>query len=283
MLRRIVEDHGAAVVDHVVTARDKATMDDGYEAIVRLARSAGIPVVDRGQPLPEGTQARFLFAVGWRWLIGLRPGQELVVFHDALLPRYRGFAPLVSALVNGEPQVGVTALFGSAEYDRGPIIAQRALPLHYPVTIAQVFRDIAPLYAELASQLVSLAMGGDLRGEHQDESRASYSLWRDDADYLVDLRWDAARIRRFVDAVGPPYKGALVHLEGVPCRIRACVELPDVVIENRTPGKVIFMQGGKPVVVCGTGTLRIDALNDEQGRDLLPLPRFRMRFAGRTD
>lgn len=283
MLRRIVEDHGAAVVAHVVTARDKATMDDGYEAIVRLARSAGIPVVDRGQPPPDDSQARFLFAVGWRWLISPRPGQQLVVFHDALLPRYRGFAPLVSALVNGEPQVGVTALFGAAEYDRGPIIAQRAMPLHYPVTIAQVFRDIAPVYAELASEVVSLAMRGELRGVDQNESRATYSLWRDDMDYLVDLRWDAARIRRFVDAVGPPYKGALVQLEGVPCRIRACAELPDVVIENRTPGKVIFMQDGKPVVVCGTGTLRIDALNDKQGRDLLPLPRFRMRFTGRTD
>jgi methionyl-tRNA formyltransferase len=53
--------------------------------------------------------------------------------HDSLLPKYRGFAPLPNALINGEREVGVTALFASEEYDMGDIVCQRRLAVEYPM------------------------------------------------------------------------------------------------------------------------------------------------------
>ncbi len=50
---------------------------------------------------------------------------------------------------------------------------------------------------------------------------------------------------------------------------------------DRVPGKVIFSHQGKPVVVCGKGLLRILRLiDDSSGEDVLPLPKFRVRFSG---
>ena len=50
-------------------------------------------------------------------------------------------------------------------------------------------------------------------------------------------------------------------------------------IENREPGKVIFIENSNPVVVCGHGLLRItELLDDETGYPLLPLSSFRTRF-----
>jgi methionyl-tRNA formyltransferase len=55
----------------------------------------------------------------------------LVVFHDSILPQYRGFNPLVSALINGDSRVGVTAM-GTDEFDKGDIIGQRTIAINIP-------------------------------------------------------------------------------------------------------------------------------------------------------
>ena len=49
--------------------------------------------------------------------------------HDSLLPAYAGFSPLIWALINGEPEVGVTAHLMDDELDAGDIVLQRAVPV----------------------------------------------------------------------------------------------------------------------------------------------------------
>lgn len=276
VLRQLLHVHGPGAIAYVVTARDSSTEVDGHDDIVALAGSSGIPMYSRFEQPKE--RAHWLLAVSWRWLIEAQAGQQLVVFHDSLLPRYRGFAPLVSALVNGDTQVGVTAILADHEYDHGPILAQDAVDLCYPITMEAAIQAVVPSYERLACTVAQQAMAGPLRGAAQDETRATYSLWRDNEDYFVDWSWEAQRIRRFVDAVGHPYRGAAVTVDGKVLRLRACEALPDVVVENRTPGKVIFMREGQPVVVCGQGLLRIQRLCEDGGTDALPLPRFRTRF-----
>jgi methionyl-tRNA formyltransferase len=112
----------------------------------------------------------------------------------------------------------------------------------------------------------------------QDESKATYSLWRDEADYRIDWTKQATMIRRFIDAVGFPFKGASCVVDGKVLRIAEAEEIADVIIENRDAGKVIFIQDGKPVVVCGQGLLKIHGLYDELGNSMLPFARFRSRF-----
>jgi methionyl-tRNA formyltransferase len=108
-------------------------------------------------------------------------------------------------------------------------------------------------------------------------------LWRDDEDYLVDWSWPAERIRRFVDAVGAPYKGAASIVDGKMLRLLKAEALPDVAVANRTVGKVIFVRNGRPVVTCGSGLLRVDELvEDASGASVLPLRKFRTRFKGRA-
>lgn len=268
VIRRLLADYGPESVAYVVTAQDSATEYDGHEDILRIASKAGVPVYLRSEA-PQQC-ATYLFAVSWRWLIKEKLGQQLVVFHDSLLPRYRGFAPLVSALVNGEKEVGVTALFASDEYDRGPIIGQEAVSIRYPITIAQAIELIVPCYERLTVNITGRLRQGKAEGRPQDESAATYSLWRDDEDY------------RFVDALGYPYKGAAVTIDGKLHRIKECEVQPDVIIENRTVGKVIFLADGKPIVVCGQGLLKILRLTENGSEiNLLPLSSFRTRLGGR--
>ena len=203
----------------------------------------------------------------------------MVVFHDSLLPRYRGFAPLVSALVNGEKKIGVSALFASEEYDRGEIISQKSADIDYPLTIKQAIDIIIPCYEELTYEVVSKLLGGGVCTQVQDESIATYSLWRDSDDYFIDWSWDAPRIKRFIDALGYPYEGAKVIMEDKIWSVWEAEVLPEVVVENRMHGKVIFIQDENPVIVCGSGLLKLLRITDTvSGQNVLPLQKFRIRF-----
>ena len=50
------------------------------------------------------------------------------VFHDSLLPEYRGFAPTVWAIVNGRDHTGATLCHMADEVDSGDIVDQERIP-----------------------------------------------------------------------------------------------------------------------------------------------------------
>ncbi|GAB3869742.1 methionyl-tRNA formyltransferase [Hymenobacter segetis] len=275
VLQHIVAHLDISVISLVVGAPDPRLEQDFFAEIQYLCAQSGIPFQRRNtQPVATTTYA---LAVSWRWLIA--DVGQLIILHDSLLPRYRGFAPLVSYLINGEPIIGVTALFATGEFDQGPILGQASRPVQYPLRIADAIQLAVECYLELITQLwPGLRAGQLLPGTPQNEADATYSLWRDEQDYRIDWRADSATIRRFVDALGWPYQGASTILNGQLHRVLAAEPEPDVKIENRTPGKVLFVRAGQPVVVCGTGLLRLTTLRNSKGDDALPLARFRSHF-----
>jgi methionyl-tRNA formyltransferase len=264
------------LIDYVVTQRDKSVQDDYYAEIRRLCEQLNIPCYDRHETYQ--ITSKYALVVSWRWLINLNATTP-IIFHDSLLPKYRGFNPLVSYLIKGERKIGVTALFAADMYDRGDIIGQAVSEISYPKKIVDAIEIVANDYAKLAGQITGeIQRGASIVGKPQCEAEATYSLWRDEEDYRINWHLSAPEIRRFVDAVGFPYKGASTLVNGKPARVFDVEELDDVIVENRTPGKVIFIKDSLPVVVCGQGLVKITTLTDETGESLLPLRNMRSRF-----
>lgn len=275
VLQYIVTHLDKSAVALVVGARDEQLAQDYFAEIQALCAQENIPFKSRHES--SGVASFCALAVSWRWLIA--GVDTLVVLHDSLLPRYRGFAPLVSCLLNGEPEIGVTALYATAAFDAGPVLGAAARPVQYPIRIAEAVELAVECYVELIARLWPSLQAGQLPpGVPQREADATYSLWRDEQDYCIDWRLDSAYLRRFVDALGWPYRGASTMLNGQRYRVLAAEAVPDVVIENRVPGKVLFVHGMQPVVVCGTGLLRLLVLRTDEGREALPLAQFRSRF-----
>ena len=281
-LKAFFETFGGEAVGYVMAARDAAIEYDAFDDIEDYCKASSLAFCARGGALyGVDEQCDAIFAIGWRWLID--ETDKLIVFHDSPLPRYRGFAPLVNMLIDGCDEIAVTALLAADQYDRGDIVAQATMPITYPLKIADAIDQAASLYAKLVVEVGgAILTSGSLQGQAQDEANASYSLWRDDADYRVDFSRSAVELRRFIDAVGYPYKGASALVGGLPVRLLDAVALADVNVENRQAhlGKVIFMEGNYPVVVCGSGLLKITELRDEQGASLLGKLKFRTRFEG---
>ena len=185
VLSEFVERVGAASVCFVVAAKDSGVARDYFAEIQAFSKKNNLqfygPEDLKNSDPPE---ADLKFAIGWRRMLPV--DDNLVVFHDSLLPKYRGFAPLVNSLVAGEKTIGVTALKAAENYDSGPIVSQQTADISYPIKIAAAIERVIPLYADLAvSVYTEFTNSGKLTSRDQDEELASYSPWRDESDYLI--------------------------------------------------------------------------------------------------
>lgn len=263
-------------IEYVVSAEDKNIKKDYYSEIKDLCRKSNVNFYDRKDKIPNFDG--YKFAIGWRWII--QNNKNLIVFHDSILPKYRGFAPLVNSLINGEEQIGVTALFASEDYDKGDIIAQEKIIITYPIKIKEAISLITPLYSKLVNEIFEkIKRNEKIPRRKQNEYEATYSLWRDEKDYKINWNDSAKKIKRLIDAVGFPYNGAYTFLNGKKIIVNEVELIDDLKIENRDAGKVIFFKAGYPAVVCGQGILLIkDASYIENNESILPLKKFRSRF-----
>lgn len=277
VLNNLVENGYADMIDKVIIAHDKNVLNDYYDDMYQATKEACVPIFDKKDNEP--IESEYCLTIAWRWMLNVPEGCKLLVTHDSLLPKYRGFAPLVNMLINHEPKIGVSAIFASDKYDQGPIIVQRFTPVTYPIKIQDAIELEMPIFIDVVLDVFRcLRENGKLIGKTQIEEEASYSLWRDEEDYRIDWRQSAEYIQQFIYSVGYPYKGAATMLDDKVFRILDCELFSDVKIENRTPCKLIFMDNKYPVIVCGTGLLKITEMVDNERNDVLPLNKFRLRF-----
>jgi methionyl-tRNA formyltransferase len=202
--------------------------------------------------------------IGWQWLLP-EIDPRFIVLHDSLLPRFRGFSPSVTALILGENRLGVTAFKPDSGIDTGLICGQKEILVHYPVTIREIYARLAVAYVELVRQIIAEFATGSLKFHPQNAEKATYSLWRDEADYQINWNSSASSIVRFVDALGYPYLGAKTTLQGREIRIDRVEVTSDVVFECRQPGKIWSMTNNVPTVVCGSGMLKILEAREIEG------------------
>jgi len=277
---RAIAESGLVNSVYCVIGKDAGIDDDYSSKLMSFCDHHNITYCFREDFSPNAANYDLFLAVGWRWIVRDVPEKKLVVFHDSLLPQYRGFSPLVNAMINREPVVGVTALLGAKDYDRGDILLQKSMNISYPTTIANEIDRVSILYGELALELFSKLKSSsiDMVGYPQDEKNATYSLWRDEEDYRINWSDTASNIEHFISCVSEPYKGASAILRSSVIRVFKSRLREDVRIENRQPGKIIFVENGLPVIVCGTGLLTLSDVRDEFGLSILPLKYFRSRF-----
>jgi methionyl-tRNA formyltransferase len=280
VLQDICDSNGLNLLTDVVASRDSGVDNDFYDEIRDFCIFKGVLFHDRlSQSFSTSEYEGYLIAVGWKWM--LPSGNKVLVIHDSILPRYRGFAPLVNTLINGELVIGATAVFADVHYDKGKIVAQYSKSICYPIKICEAIELMCNVYIEIARRLIdAISKNEILKGIEQNESLASYSLWRDEHDYWIDWAWDAEKIKRFVDAVGVPYAGARTFCNDVIAIINSVELIEDVQINDRCSavGKVIFIRDIYPVVVCGQGLIKITDMKTLQGESLMPLKNFRTRF-----
>lgn len=76
--------------------------------------------------------------------------------HAALLPQYRGAAPINWAVINGETETGVTTFFLDKDIDTGRIILQKSFAIPDTADVEYVYNGLMHLGAKIAMDTIEL-------------------------------------------------------------------------------------------------------------------------------
>ena len=280
-IEAIIEEFGPEIIDMVITAEDKNVQKDYYKEIKELCDANNISVRLNNNDTIHPILTEYTFAIGWKWMLKI-PAGKIIVLHDSLLPQYRGFAPLVTALMNGDTTLGVTAFIANDKPDEGSEICQSSINISYPITIKEVTEEIIICYTEIMLQIVGwIDRGAVIPSYPTNEDFATYSIWLDKEDYKIDWDHYAEYIRLFIDAVGFPYQGARTNAKDWEYIVLEAEELNEnPKIENRARhiGKVLRLEDGCPVVICGDGLLKITKMENLLRTNALPMHNLKTRF-----
>ena len=208
------------------------------------------------------------FAIGWRYLITEEayciPAQGTLIIHDSLLPRYRGFAPMNWAIINGETETGVTLFYIAEGVDCGPIVAQLSTDISLHDTAKTVDERIIKLYEDIIVKHLSALQAGTAKRIEQDETQATYSCKRTPEDGEINWQQSALQIYNLIRGLTHPFPGAYTTLKGKKIYVWKA-ELPEKeeIYVGNVPGRVLGKRNGTIDVLTGKGVLRLHRLQYE--------------------
>ena len=81
--------------------------------------------------------------------------------HAALLPQYRGAAPINWAVINGETETGVTTFFLDHDIDTGRIILKKSFPIPDEADVEYVYDGLMHLGAQLCLETLEAIVAAD--------------------------------------------------------------------------------------------------------------------------
>jgi len=163
--------------------------EETFEENLRALRPELIVVAAFGQILPKP--------------ILKIPTYGAVNVHASLLPKYRGAAPIVWAILRGEKVTGVTTMLMDEGMDTGAILLQRETLIGDEETAETLHDRLALLGAPLLMETVEGMKRGEIDPVPQDHSKATYAPPLKKEDGRVDWGKEAKEIDLQVRAFNP--------------------------------------------------------------------------------
>jgi methionyl-tRNA formyltransferase len=224
-----------------------------------------------------------LLLVHWRALVppGVHgaPRRGSYVFHDSLLPEYRGFSPTVWAMINGEDHVGASLFEIADDPDTGDLVDQERVEVGPTETIAEVFPRVTEAYLLLLERRLGQLLAGTAPRVPQDHARATWACKRLAEDNLIDWSAPTQRVFDLVRSVTRPYPGAFTSLRGRRLIVWRARPVDHRVYAGRVPGRVVEVLPGKGcAVLTGDGALLVEEVQLE-GEEPQPAHELLTRLA----
>ena len=234
-LRRLVEGNYNIVA--VITMPDKPVGRHHdvlqQSPVKQYALAHGIPVLQPEKLKDEAFleelrsyKADLQVVVAFRMLpevVWAMPRLGTFNLHAALLPQYRGAAPINWAIINGDKQTGITTFFLDHDIDTGKVIYREAVPIHDDDDVEAVHDRLMMLGAELVLKTVDDVEKGTVNPIPQSQLttdgplRPAPKIFKE----TCQIRWGeltARQVYNFVRGLSP-YPAAWTTLNGVMLKI----------------------------------------------------------------
>jgi methionyl-tRNA formyltransferase len=208
----------------VVTQPDKPVGRHGSvlqpSQVKQYAQSIGLPVLQPEKMKdPEfveqlrSYEANLQVVVAFRMLpevVWAMPEYGTFNVHAALLPQYRGAAPINWAVINGEKQTGVSTFFLDHDIDTGRVIMQKPFAIPDDADVEYVYDGLMQLGADICLETLQRIVEADGHPDSipqeqlmtaGEELKPAPKLFKENC--RIDWTQDAETIHNFVRGLSP--------------------------------------------------------------------------------
>lgn len=191
------------------------------------------------------------------------PRYGAVNVHSSLLPAYRGAAPINWAILNGEPETGVSIQYMARAVDAGDVIRTVKTAIEPDENALELTERLALLGAQALSETIPALADGTASRTPQDEKQQTYAPMLSRELSPIDWTQSARKIHDQVRGL-IPWPCATTELAGKSFKVyRTAVEE----VTSSDPGTVVFADKRGIGVACGDGwILRILELQAAGGK-----------------
>ena len=191
------------------------------------------------------------------------PNLGCVNIHASLLPKYRGAAPVQWAVLSGERESGVTAIYMSKELDSGDVLFSKKTAIGDEETAEQLFNRLSVLGAELLSETVSALSRGDVARVPQNDDDASYAPSLNKGMSPIDWYKTAYEIKCAVRGL-TPWPVATASFGDTVLRVFS-VDIADN-CSGKLPGEIISADQTGICIACSDAAIIIKELQAPGGK-----------------
>lgn len=259
----------------IIMKEDRHETEKYFDKIVKFLRKNQIPYLTANSVSKEKyknfikeKKPNITIVMGWRTILSEDiinlPKFGTVAVHESLLPKYRGFAPINWAIINGEKSTGVTLFYLDKKIDNGDIIDQETIKIEKNETAYDVYKKTSEGSLNLLKKNLKRIIKGHVKGRRQDEKFATYTCMRLPEDGQINWNNKAENIYNLIRGLSYPYPGAFTFLNGKKLIIwKASIPTKKTYV-GKIPGRVTQIISGLGVeVLTGDSTIVIEDIEFE--------------------
>jgi methionyl-tRNA formyltransferase len=199
------------------------------------------------------------------------PKWGVVNIHASLLPKYRGAAPIQTAILNDDDKTGLTVMRMDEGLDTGPILLQEECAILEEETAGQLHDRLAVKAGDFMIKWLN-QMSNSLMGEKpQDHLAASYAPKIEKGISLIDWKQPASRVSALIRALDPK-PGAYTIWKNKKIKLFST----GIANERRfdlLPGRIVSQGEEGLVIETGQGAIKVREIQ-YPGKKRLPVKDF---------
>ncbi|MBP3378645.1 MAG: methionyl-tRNA formyltransferase [Clostridia bacterium] len=276
-LRQVFEKDGVEIVG-VVTRADKQKgrgMKFVYSPVKEFALEKELPVYQpitlrdgEFQEVLDELQPELIIVAAYgnilpKYVLDY-PKYGCINAHGSLLPKYRGASPIQRAIIDGETETGITAMYMEEGLDTGDMILKLVCPITEDDDFGTLHDKLASLAGKAMCDVIDLINSGNVPREKQDDSLSCYAAKIEKEDTIADFTRSPREMVNLIRGLSPAPcvvtktpDGKLLKLPSAYVLEGECDKQPGTVIELDTAKE------GKIVISCGGGLIAVTSVTPE--------------------
>jgi methionyl-tRNA formyltransferase len=187
--------------------------------------------------------------------------------HPSLLPKYRGASPIQSAILNGEPETGVSIAELTGKLDSGDVLGQSRLTIGENENACELSKRLADLGAKLLLETLEKIEKNTFSRVPQEDTNSTYAHKIEKEAGKIDWTRPAQTIHNQVRAFFP-WPSAFTSFRGKRIKIletRVSNSLAAPAQPNQ-PGTIVNLSAECLSVQTGSGLIAVTQVQLEGGR-----------------